>query len=163
VDGDADLAAVAAAIGDPARARMLAALLGGRALPATDLARAAGVAPSTASAHLARLTAAGLVAVEPAGRHRYHRLAGADVAHAVEALAAIARPQPVRSLRAARRTEAERAARSCYDHLAGALAIAVADRLCALGALDPASLALADPGPLAALGVPAVVPAACAA
>src|SRR5215210_762086 len=112
MDGDADIAAVAAAIGHPARGAMLTALFGGRALPATDLARAARVSPSTASAHLAQLLGAGLVRVERQGRHRYHRLARADVASALETLAGLARARPVRSLRDGGRATAERAARS---------------------------------------------------
>lgn len=151
--GDADVSAVAAVIGNPARGRMLSALLGGRALPATELARAARVSPSTASVHLARLTDAGLVRVERHGRHRYHRLAGDEVAEAVEALAALAPPRPVRSLREDTVAGAERAARSCYDHLAGALGVALADRLCDVGALDRASLSLLDDRAFRALGV----------
>lgn len=160
MDGDADIAAVAAAIGHPARGAMLSALFGGRALPATDLARAARVSPSTASAHLAQLVDAGLVTVERQGRHRYHRLAGPEVAEALETLAGLAPARPVRSLRADGRARAERAARSCYDHVAGALGVALADRLCAVGALDRASLGLLDPEPLRALGVaPERIPA----
>src|SRR4051794_30342495 len=132
---------------------MLSALFGGRALPATDLARAARVSPSTASAHLAQLLDAGLVVVERRGRHRYHRLAGPDVAQALETLAGLAPARPARSLRADGRAQAERAARSCYDHVAGALGVALADPLCAAGALDRASLGLLDPEPLRALGV----------
>ena len=153
MDGDADISSIAAVMGNPARGRMLAALLGGRAMPATELARVARVSPSTGSAHLARLGDAGLVAVERQGRHRYHRLAGADVAHAVEALAALSPPRPVSTLRAADAAAAERAARSCYDHLAGALGVALADRLCALGALDRDSLGLCDAHLFGALGV----------
>jgi DNA-binding transcriptional ArsR family regulator len=153
MDGDADIAAVAAAIGHPARGAMLTAMFGGRALPASELARAARVSPSTASAHLAQLVDTGLVRVERQGRHRYHRLADAQVAEALETLAALAPPRPVRSLRESDRARAERAARSCYDHLAGALGVALADRLCDLGALEPSGLALLDPGPLHALGV----------
>jgi DNA-binding transcriptional ArsR family regulator len=155
MDGDADIAAVAAAIGHPARGAMLTAMFGGRALPASDLARAARVSRSTASAHLAQLVDAGLVSVERQGRHRYHRLAGADVAEALETLAALAPPRPVRSLRESDRARAHRAARSCYDHLAGALGVAVTDALCAAGALERSSLGLRDPGPLRALGVDA--------
>lgn len=140
-------------MGNPARGRMLAALLGGRALPASELSRIARVSPSTGSAHLARLAEAGLVLVEQHGRHRYHRLAGDEVAHAVEALSALAPPRPVRSLREDAQATAERAARSCYDHLAGALGVAVSDRLCELGALDRASLSLLDPAPFRTLGV----------
>ena len=150
---DADIAEVAAAIANPARGRMLDALLGGRALPAGELARIARVSPSTASSHLAVLTAAGLVEIRRSGRHRLHRLAGRDVAHALEALAAIAPPRPVRSLGESGRVAAERAARSCYDHLAGTLGVAVTDRLCVAGALDEASLALCDETPFRALGI----------
>jgi DNA-binding transcriptional ArsR family regulator len=151
--GDPDIASVAAVMGHPARGTMLVALLGGRALPASDLAQVARISPSTASGHLAQLVGADLVRVERHGRHRYHRLAGADVAHAVEALSALAPPRPVRSLRESDRATAERAARSCYDHVAGVLGVRLADRLCELGALERESLALRDPAPIAALGV----------
>jgi DNA-binding transcriptional ArsR family regulator len=153
IHGDADIASIAAVIGHPARGRMLDALLGGRALPASELAEVAGVSASTASAHLARLTASGLVAVERHGRHRYHRLAGARVAEVLEGLSLLAPAREVRSLREANRRTAERAARSCYDHLAGAIGVAFADRLCELGALDRDGLTLRDPAPFAALGV----------
>jgi DNA-binding transcriptional ArsR family regulator len=153
--GDADLATVGAAIGEPARALMLNALLGGRALPASELARIGRVAPSTASAHLAKLAEAGLIAVEPHGRHRYHRLANDEVAHALEVLAMVAPPLEIRSLRAANQADAERAARSCYDHLAGQLGVAVTSRLVELGALERDSLALRDPAPLTPLGIDA--------
>jgi DNA-binding transcriptional ArsR family regulator len=153
VHGDADIATVAAAIANPARARMLNALIGGAAVPAGELARAARIAPSTASSHLGVLVAAGLVRVESSGRRRVHRLSGERAAHALETLAAIAPQPPVRSLRESGRVAAERAGRSCYDHLAGALGVAVTDRLCVLGALDEASLALRDPAPFRALGV----------
>jgi DNA-binding transcriptional ArsR family regulator len=114
---------IAASIGDPTRARMLAALLGGESLPSGDIARAAGVNPSTASEHLAKLVHAGLVAVEPRGRHRYFRVADADVARALEALALVAERsaadakwlrEPYRSLKHAR---------TCYRHLAGELGV----------------------------------------
>jgi DNA-binding transcriptional ArsR family regulator len=153
MQGDADLATVGAAIGEPARALMLNALLGGRALPATELAQVARIAPSTASAHLAKLTDAGLIAVEPHGRHRYHRLASDEVAHALEVLATIAPPLEITTLRAANRAGAERHARLCYDHLAGELGVALTDRLIDLGALESDSLALRDAGPLTAIGI----------
>jgi DNA-binding transcriptional ArsR family regulator len=153
IHGDADIATIASVIGHPARGLMLTAMLGGRALPASELAEAAGVSASTASAHLARLTGSGLVTVERHGRHRYHRLADPRVAEALETLALLAPEQEVRSLRDANRNTAERAARSCYDHLAGAVGVAVADRLCELGALDRDGLTLRDPAPFAALGV----------
>src|ERR1700754_1750050 len=115
MDGDVDIASIAGAIGPPARGRMLLEMLGGRALPATDLAKAARVSRSTASAHLAQLTGAGLVAVERQGRHRYHRLAGQEVAEAIERLAAISPPIEIRSLSDGNRNTAQRAARSRYD------------------------------------------------
>src|SRR3954467_9802296 len=151
--GDADIATIASVIGHPARGRMLTAMVGGRALPASELAQAAGVAASTASAHLAKLTGSGLVAVERHGRHRYHRLASAQVAELIETMSLLAPAHEVRSLREANRRPAERAARSCYDHLAGAVGVAVADALCVRGALDRDDLTLRDPTPFAALGV----------
>jgi DNA-binding transcriptional ArsR family regulator len=135
MDADADVAGVAGLLADPARVRMLDALLAGRALSAGELARLAGVAAPTASAHLRRLLDGGLVAVEARGRHRYYRLAGPAVAEAMEALSLIARPRPVRSLRQSQRAEALRFARSCYDHLAGVVGVALADALLRAGAL----------------------------
>ncbi|OBB96531.1 helix-turn-helix transcriptional regulator [Mycobacterium sp. 852002-40037_SCH5390672] len=123
--GDADIAGVAALIGERARARVLMALLDGRALPASVLAGEAGVAASTASEHLAQLVAAGLVTVHPQGRVRYFRLAGPPVAEAMEALARISAPEPIRSLRQGTRAHALRRARTCYNHLAGRLGVAV--------------------------------------
>jgi DNA-binding transcriptional ArsR family regulator len=116
---------VAALIGDPARARVLSALGDGRELAASVLADEARVAPSTASVHLAKLVDGGLVVAERHGRHRYFRLAGPDVARALEALARIAPQAPVRSLREGTRAHAVRAARTCYDHLAGRLGVAL--------------------------------------
>jgi len=153
MQGDADLAAVGAAIGEPARALMLNALLGGRALPASELAQVGGVAPSTASAHLAKLAQARLIAVEPNGRHRYYRLANDEVAHAIEVLATVAPPLEVKTLRAVNRAGAERHARSCYDHVAGELGVAITERFVELGALQRESLALLDPAPLTAIGI----------
>jgi DNA-binding transcriptional ArsR family regulator len=123
--GDTDLAPIAALIGDPGRARVLRALTDGRELPASVLAAEAGVAPSTASVHLRKLVDGGLVVAGRHGRHRYFRLAGPDVARALEALARIAPPAPVRSLREGTRAHAVRAARTCYDHLAGRLGVAL--------------------------------------
>ena len=94
---------MASLLADPARARMLDSLLAGRALPAGELARRAGVTPPTASAHLRRLLDGGLLSVEAQGRHRYYRLAGPAVAEAIEALSLIAPPLPVRSLRQSQR------------------------------------------------------------
>jgi DNA-binding transcriptional ArsR family regulator len=123
--GDADIAAVAALFAEPARSRIVLALLDGRALPASRLASEAGVAASTASEHLAVLLACGAVEVEDEGRHRYYRLANAEVAEVVEHLASMAEAAPVRSLRDGTRAQALRAGRTCYDHLAGQLGVAV--------------------------------------
>lgn len=121
MDGDADIASVAAAIADPGRSRMLMALGDGRALTAGVLAGEAGVAASTASAHLAKLVGVGLLHDERHGRHRYFRLAGPEVGAMIEALARVAPAAPVRSLRQGTRANAVRTARTCYDHLAGQL------------------------------------------
>jgi DNA-binding transcriptional ArsR family regulator len=121
MSGDADVAAVGALLAEPARARILMALGDGRALPATVLASEAGVAASTASEHLSRLVSGGLLTVEPHGRHRYYRLAGPEVGELIETIARVAPPAPVRSLRQGTRAQAVRAARTCYDHLAGRL------------------------------------------
>jgi DNA-binding transcriptional ArsR family regulator len=134
--GDADVAAVAAALADPGRWRVLAALGDGRALPASTLAAEAGVAASTASEHLARLVDAGLLSVERHGRYRYFRLAGPDVGDLLEALARVAPPTPVRSLRDGTRAQALRFARTCYDHLAGRVGVAMMDALLRRGFLE---------------------------
>jgi DNA-binding transcriptional ArsR family regulator len=151
--GDADIASIASVIGHPARGRMLTALFRGPAMSASDLAAEAGVTASTASAHLARLTESGLVVAERDGRRRLHRLADERVAEVIEGLALIAPPHQIRTLRAGNRAAAERAARSCYDHLAGAAGVALTERLCTLGALHADSLHVADPALFAALGV----------
>jgi DNA-binding transcriptional ArsR family regulator len=134
---DRDIAPIGALIGHPARAAMLAALADGRALPAGELARHARVSPATATAHLRRLVDGGLVRVRAQGRHRYHELAGADVASALEALARIAPPAEVRSLRADTAGRALAEARTCYDHLAGRRGVELRDRLLADDALRP--------------------------
>lgn len=121
--GDADVAAVAALIGNPARASLLLALTDSKRLPARDLAHRAGIGPSTASGHLAKLASARLIVGEREGRHRFFQLADPLVAEALEALAAIAPTRPVRSLREASVAEAIRDARTCYDHLAGRLGV----------------------------------------
>lgn len=121
--GDADVARVAALIGDRARARVLMALADDRALPASVLAAEADVAASTISEHLARLLDAKLLTAERQGRARYFRLADPSVAEALEALARIAPPEPIRSLRQGTRAHALRSARTCYHHLAGRLGV----------------------------------------
>ena len=119
--GDADIASIGALVADRGRARILLALGDGRALPASVLADEAGVAASTASAHLARLVKGRMLRVERHGRHRYFRLAGPEVAELIEALARISPPAPVRSLKQGSKAHAVRFARTCYDHLAGML------------------------------------------
>jgi DNA-binding transcriptional ArsR family regulator len=135
---DRDLAPVAALIGDPTRIAILAALAGGHALPAGELARLAGVRPATATAHLRRLVDGGLVVVRAQGRHRYHELAGPGVAAAVEALAHLAPARPVRSLRADRAARTLTEARTCYDHLAGRRGVQLRECLLRAGALAAA-------------------------
>lgn len=157
---DADIAAVAALLADPTRAGFLVALSDGRALPAGELARRGRVAPSTATAHLAKLAGHGLLAVEVQGRHRYYRLANPALVRALEALAVVAPTAPVRSLRAAEEATALRAARTCYDHLAGALGVALADGLLARGAIEERdgdfALGPAAAETLAVLGIPSL-------
>jgi DNA-binding transcriptional ArsR family regulator len=120
-----DLAAVAALIADPGRAAMLAVLLGGVSLPAGELAKHAKISPQTASAHLAKLVAGGLLAVRSSGRHRYYYLSSPQVAHALEALALVAPASRVRNLSHSLEIEAIRRARTCYNHLAGELGVAL--------------------------------------
>jgi DNA-binding transcriptional ArsR family regulator len=127
----ARFAEIAALVGDPARASMLHALLDGRALTASELARVAGITPQTASGHLARLAEAGLLAVVKQGRHRYHRLATLDVARMLESIMCVAAAGSSQSTKVVTgpRDKAMRAARDCYDHMAGRLAVVLADSL----------------------------------
>jgi DNA-binding transcriptional ArsR family regulator len=123
------IARIAALIGDPARAEMLGALTGGQALTATELAGVAEVTKQTASAHLAKLLGAGLVAVHPQGRHRYYSLADDDVARLLESLMGVAFRAGAVRLRPSPREPALRSARICYDHLAGDQGVAIFDAL----------------------------------
>jgi len=123
--GDADISAVAALLADPARCKVLMALDDGRALPASVLADEAGVSRSTASSHLAKLTDAGMLTVRAHGRHRYYRLAGPEIAELLERLGRLAPQRPVRSLREGTNAARLRTARTCYDHLAGKLGVAI--------------------------------------
>ncbi len=116
---------MAALFAEPARSRIVLALLDGRALPASRLASEAGIAASTASEHLSVLLDGGALSVEQDGRHRYYRLANPEVAATVEQLGSLARMAPVRSLRDGTRAQALRRARTCYDHLAGRLGVAL--------------------------------------
>lgn len=119
-----DFTRVAALIGDPARASILAALMGGEALPAGELASRAAVSPATASSHLKRLVSAGMVKRRRSGRHRFYELSGAAVAEALEALTRLAAtPDPMDDVPESRR--ALLFARTCYDHLAGRLGVIV--------------------------------------
>jgi DNA-binding transcriptional ArsR family regulator len=123
--GDADIAALAGLLSDRTRARILLTLIDGRALPASLLAAEAGVAASTTSEHLRRLTDAGLVTVHPQGRHRYYRLRDAEVAELLESLLRLAPPSEVRSLKQSNRLALLRQARTCYDHVAGRLGVEI--------------------------------------
>lgn len=133
--GDIDIAGAAALFADPTRARVLMVLGDGRALPASVLAAEAGVTPQAASAQLARLSEAGLIDAERSGRHRYYRLTSPQVHAVLEALAPLAAVQPVRSLRQSTRASALRSGRTCYDHLAGRLGVAVTQALVSRGVL----------------------------
>ncbi|MEW2568979.1 winged helix-turn-helix domain-containing protein [Streptomyces sp. NPDC047070] len=148
--GAAGLAALASLVADETRAAFLLALLDGRAWTAGELARHAGVAASTASEHLGKLVAGGLLTEERQGRHRYVRLADARVAQLVEDLAAQVSPTAAvrpRTLREAGAGSAMARGRTCYDHLAGRLGIAVTDALTGLGLLrQDTGFALTDEG-----------------
>jgi len=143
-----DVSRIAAALGHRTRARIVSALMGGVALTATELAAEADVASSTASEHLALLLDAGVLTLLRQGRHRYYRITGPDVAHAIESL--MAATEAVRGPRRppGPRDPAVRFARTCYDHLAGTLAVVIADRLLERGALatDGAGWALTPAG-----------------
>jgi DNA-binding transcriptional ArsR family regulator len=132
------LSRIGALLADPGRAAMLWALMDGSARPAGELTLIAGLSPSAASAHLARLTDGGLLALEVRGRHRYYRIATPDIAAAIEALMNVAqaaapqRPAP----KPARTVPLEmRHARTCYDHMAGEVAVRVFERLVGDGLL----------------------------
>lgn len=155
-----DVSRIASLVGEPSRTAMLIELMDGRALTANELARAAGVLAPTASRHLALLVEAGLLVVEPHGRHRYHRLASVEVAQVLEGIMQLA----VRGERSTRRAvvtgprEATmRRVRLCYDHLAGRLGVAIAGRLQADGSVvidgEHARVEAPAAASLAALGI----------
>lgn len=123
------LAEIAALMGDPARANMLIALMGGQALTAGELALHGGVSAQTASGHLSRMVEGRLLSVEKQGRHRYYRLAGRAVAATMETLMSLAADGPRRLHPVGPKDLALRSARSCYDHIAGRLGVALADAL----------------------------------
>jgi len=142
------ISGIASLIGEPARAEMLTALLADRALTATELATIAGVSKATASSHLAKLRAAGLLAVQDQGRHRYFRLADRDVAQLLESLMGVAFRTGAVRLKSSPREPALRRARVCYDHLAGELGVRAFEALCAHGAFksDAAGLHITPAG-----------------
>lgn len=151
------VAEIAALIGDPTRANILLALMGGRALTATELAAHAGVTPQTASGHLAKLHALRVLALEKQGRHRYYRLASAEIAEVLEALMAVAAHAAPRLRSPGPKDAALRLARTCYDHAAGRLGVALADALAAQGhvVLEGGAAAVTESGRgfLAGLGI----------
>jgi DNA-binding transcriptional ArsR family regulator len=124
-----DIAMVAALVGDPARSNMLTALMTGRALTASELAHQAGVTPQTASSHLSKLEAGGLVEQEKQGRHRYYRLSDPDVALVLEGLEGLAARAGHMRVRTGPKDPALRHARICYDHLAGDLGVQMLDSM----------------------------------
>ncbi|TIM18256.1 MAG: winged helix-turn-helix transcriptional regulator [Mesorhizobium sp.] len=130
-----DIACIASLVGDPARANMLNALMGGTALTASELALEAGVSLPTASSHLGKLMEGGLLTVASQGRHRYYGLAGPQVAGMIEAITGVAEAVGPRRVRPGPRDGAMRVARVCYDHLAGEQAVAMLDRLVAKNVL----------------------------
>jgi DNA-binding transcriptional ArsR family regulator len=158
-----DIAEIGALVGDPARANILAALMDGRALTASELAYAAGVAPQTASGHLAKLAGANLLALHKQGRHRYYRLASPLVGRMLEGILAVAAVQlPPRRRPVSRIEEELRTARTCYDHIAGRLAVGIADALTERGHVvlseDGGEVTVAGAGFFAEFGVELAVP-----
>ncbi|MGO9461744.1 MAG: ArsR/SmtB family transcription factor [Rhodomicrobium sp.] len=144
----ANVAEIAALIGDPGRANMLAALMSGEALTATEFAAIAGVSRPSASEHLAKLTQGNLLCVTSQGRHRYYRLASASVARMLESIMTLAAGSESGRRATPRIDPALREARTCYDHLAGRLGVGLADALIARGAV----ILTADSGELTASG-----------
>jgi DNA-binding transcriptional ArsR family regulator len=152
------VARIAAMVGEPARAGMLLALMDGRSLTANELAAVANVTAPTASRHLALLVDAGLLRVSSQGRHRYHRLASPEVARVLEGIMQLAAtPSAAAAVQTGPRDPEMRLARTCYDHLAGRIAVALADRLVEDGAVrideDSAVLTERAEKPLQALGL----------
>ncbi len=131
-----DIASLARLIGEPARAHMLLALMGGRALTATELALAADIAPSTASAHLTKLTSAHLVQARKQGRHRYFAIVDEQVAEMIEKLCGLARRDAQPTVHTGPQDPTLRKARVCYDHLAGALAVGLFERVVQQGWIE---------------------------
>ena len=141
MSADVQMAEVAALVGDPARANILAALMGGQALTASELAHAAGVSPQTTSGHLGKLTEGCLLSCIKQGRHRYYRIATPRVAEMLEGIMAVVADLPPRHRPRSASDDAMREARTCYDHFAGRLGVGITDALRARG-----HLVLADEG-----------------
>jgi DNA-binding transcriptional ArsR family regulator len=131
MDSCLNIASAAFLIADPTRAAMLVSLLDGQMRPAGELASAAGVTPQTASSHLSKLLAGGLLKVEVRGRHRYYRLGGSHIAFALETLAFVGVTEPARRKPASREAQSLAFARCCYDHLAGRIGVAITQGLLA--------------------------------
>jgi len=141
------ISTIAALIGDPARANMLTALMDGRALTVSELAEAANIALPTASGHLTKLDAAGLLKAEKQGRHRYYRLSGADVGQVLEALMGLAARTGAARVRTGPKDAALRSARLCYDHLAGTRGVAMLSAMQSQGLVKgEETLRLTEPG-----------------
>src|ERR1700712_1646919 len=124
-----DIAMIAALVGDPARSNMLTALMTGRALTASELAHQAGITPQTASSHLAKLEAGGLIEQEKQGRHRYYRLSDPDVAAVLEGLEGLAARAGHMRVRTGPKDPALRRAGICYDYLGGELGVQMLDSM----------------------------------
>jgi DNA-binding transcriptional ArsR family regulator len=124
-----DITIIASLVGDPARANMLTALMSGRALTASELAQEAGITPQTASSHLSKLEAGGLIEPEKQGRHRYYRLTGDDIAGLLEMLDGLAARVGHMRVRTGPKDPELRRARICYDHLAGDLGVQMLDSM----------------------------------
>lgn len=138
------MAALAAAMADPSRVKILCALMDGRAWTATELSAVAEVVPSTASAHLARLVASGLIAVVAQGRHRYYRLSGPDVAELIEMMMGVSLNWAISPTVST--PVSLRRARTCYDHLAGELAVGIYDFLVQQKWITPEGSAITEDG-----------------
>jgi len=132
LDMEADISSLPALISDPARGRILLALMGGRALPATELAQRAGITCQTTSSHLSKLAWAGLLRVIPQGRHRYYRLANDLIAELLESMARLA---PLKETSRHEPKSPIQIARTCYNHLAGNLGVSITDAIVARGIL----------------------------
>lgn len=141
MDNGPKIAQVAFLVGDPARANMLTRLMNGQALTASELTYVSGVSPQTASGHLAKLSDAGLLSLEKLGRQRYFRLASPIVAQMLEGLMVVAQDGPARSKTHWRGGDALRNARTCYDHMAGRLAVRIAE-----GLIERSHIVLAEDG-----------------